>query len=156
MQAVIELEKTRESLVKSMAMTIIVLAILSFFMLSDYQQTGELAGFGWLGIAALVAGVIAVAQQVYYFSREPQRLHLDLEQGQVINADNQQTLAAFDELTFFALSPNKMHALIECSKQGKMVMRLKRHYQLNLKVSDILTKYSKQDLVKLKFIGLTK
>lgn len=156
MTQTITLTKSRESLLRGMSMTLIVIVLLAFFVLSDYRATGELVGFGWLGLAAIVAGVVAIAQQYFYFSREPKSIHLDLANGVVINGDNNNQLAEFNQVTFFALGTAKTNALIECSMDGKMMMRLRRHYQLPMRISDILAKYSDVDGVALKFVGLTK
>lgn len=74
----------------------------------------------------------------------------------MVSGDTGKELAEFDQITFFALSTNRTNALIECALHDKMVMRLKRHYQLNLKISDILAKYDHVEGVELKHIGLTK
>lgn len=152
----ITLTKSKDSLLKGMTTTAVIVVVLLFFVISDYLETGQLAGFGWLGLAASVAGLFAMAQQYFYFSREPQIIRLDLEQRKVVSGDTGKALAEFDQITFFALSTNKNNALIECALNDKMVMRLKRHYLLELKISDILAKYSHVEGVELKHIGLTK
>lgn len=152
----ITLTKSKESLFKGMLTTGVIVVVLLFFVISDYLETGQLAGFGWLGLAASLAGLFAMGQQYFYFSREPGVIQLDLDQRKVISGDTGKALAEFDQITFFALSTNKSNALIECTFHDKMVMRLKRHYQLNLKISDILAKYSHVEGVELKHIGLTK
>ncbi|RUO32949.1 hypothetical protein [Aliidiomarina soli] len=152
----ITLTKSKQQLMRGMGMTIIVVAALAFFILSDYRETGTLEGFGWIGLAAILAGLVAIVQQYYYFNREPKVIQLDLDSRHVINADTGKVLADFDKVTFFALSANKTNALIECFKGDKMVMRLKRHYQLNLRIADILAKHSNVEGVELKHIGLTR
>lgn len=152
----ITLTKSKESLLKSMLMTGVIVAVLLFFVFSDYLETGQLAGFGWVGLAAALAGLFAMGQQYFYFRREPKVIQLDLDARKVMSDDTGKALAEFDQLTFFALSTNKSNALIECALNDKMVMRLKRHYQLNLKIADILAKYSHVEGVELKHIGLTK
>lgn len=149
------LSKSRQSLSRRMLATLAIVAVLLFFVFSNYQQVGELQTFGWLGLAAAAAGFLSVGQQYFYFYREPDQIHLDVENGRVLNADTGKELAQFDQVTFFALSTNKTNALIECSLKNEMVMRLKRHYELNMKVSEILTKYSHIEGVELKHIGLT-
>lgn len=152
----VTLTKSKQQVMRAMSMSIIIVAAFAFFIFSDYQQTGTLAGFGWIGVAAIIAGLVAIGQQFFYFSREPERLELNIENKQVTNAANGKVLATFDQVTFFALSTNKTNALIECYQDGKMVLRLKRHYELNLKISDILAKYSHVEGVELKHIGLTR
>lgn len=154
-QPVITLSKSRQSLLRSVVITGSVILIMLFFVVSDVRATGEITGFGWLGVAATLAGLIAIAQQVFHFRKEPCRLLLDLQQAQLVNGDNDEVMASFDRVTFFALSTNKSSALIECSNNDKMVMRIKRHYELPMKISDVLAKYSELETVELKFIGLT-
>ncbi|MCC5880072.1 MAG: hypothetical protein JJU03_09300 [Idiomarina sp.] len=152
----ITLTKSKESVLKSMLTTAIIVAALLFFVISDYLETGQLAGFGWLGLAASIAGLFAIVQKYFYFSREPKVIQLDLDNRKVISGDTGKALAEFDQVTFFALSTNKTNALIECALNDKMVMRLKRHYELDLKISEILAKYGHVEGVELKHIGLTK
>lgn len=152
----ITLTKSKESLLKGMMTTAIIVVVLLFFVVSDYLETEQLAGFGWLGLAAAIAGLFAMAQQYFYFSREPKVIQLDLDARKVVSGDTGKALTEFDQVTFYALSTNKTNALIECALNDKMVMRLKRHYELNLKIADILAKYSHIEGVELKHIGLTK
>lgn len=155
-EASVTLTKSAQSMLRSTVMTAVIVVVLFYFLLSDYQATGEITGFGWIGIAAVIAGFVAIGQQIFYFQREPASLQLDLLRGQVVSGDTGKTLASFDTVTFFALSTNKNNALIECTDKGEMVMRLKRHYELPLKISDILAKYSDLEAVELKFVGLAK
>ena len=155
-QSVITLSKSRQAVMRSILMTAIILLVLLFFVLSDIRATGELTRFGWLGVAATLAGLVAITQQVFHYRKEPSSLWLDVDEGQLINGDNRGLIAKFDRVTFFALSTNKSNALIECSYNDKMVMRIKRHYELPMKISDILANYQALENVELKFIGLTR
>lgn len=154
-QSVITLSKSRHSLLRSIVITGFIILIMLFFVMSDVRATGDMTRFGWLGVAATLAGLIAIAQQVFHFRKEPSSLLLDFSQGRVVSGDNNEVIASFDRVTFFALSTNKSSALIECSHNDKMVMRIKRHYDLPMKISDILAKYSEIETVELNFIGLT-
>lgn len=156
MQPRITLTKRRGSVSRSVATTLIIIALLAFFISSDYRATGTLTGFGWLGILAMIAGIVAIAQQYFSFSRAPSVLELDLAQRAVIDTNTQHKLADFDTLTFFALGTAKTNALIECHLGGQMVMRLRRYYELPSSIATLLAKYAHVEGVELKFIGLTK
>lgn len=156
MHPTITLTKGRRSVLRSLVTTLIIIAMLGFFILSDYRATGVVTGFGWLGIAAILAGLVAMGQQYFHFNRAPDVLELDLTERAVIDPKTKQTLSEFDTITFFALGTAKTNALIECSLAGQMVMRLRRHYELPASIATILAKYESVDGVELKFIGLTK
>ena len=154
-RSVIVLTKSRQAVLRSILITAIIILVLLFFVVSDLRATGEITRFGWLVVAATVAGLLAIAQQVFHYRKEPGSLQLHLHEGQLINGDDDKVMAKFDKVTFFALSTNKNSALIECHRADKLVMRIKRHYELPMKIADILAANSELDTVEVKFIGLT-